>query len=71
MKNIFKPQLNQNGLTLGYNWQNNVCNITLTNNTSNEIAIGDITLFTAKTPFTPRPRCMERALICFPNMEVR
>ena len=54
MKNIFKlnSSLN-NGLTLDYKWDSNVCDITVTNNSDKTQLLGDITLFTADMPFSP------------------
>ena len=53
MKNIFNLNSKQKNLTLAQQWNGNICDLTVTNNSDTEQRLGDITLFTAKMPFTP------------------
>ena len=52
MKNAFNLGLLENGLKLNCEWNNNICNITLTNNSEHNQQIGDLTLLFAKMPFS-------------------
>ncbi len=54
MKNIFTLNSSvANGLRLDCTWMGNVCSLTLTNCSDKTLSIGDLTLFTAKMPFSP------------------
>ena len=54
MKSIFELNKEpQRGIILNCTWNESTCDITLTNNSQAEQELGDITIFSAKMPFSP------------------
>lgn len=53
MKNRFNLNSFSNGMHLNAKWTDNLCDLTITNNSENELPIGDLTLFTADMMFSP------------------
>ena len=53
MKNIFTLNQLENGLILNCKWNENICDITLTNTSLQDQKLGDVTFFKAKMIFSP------------------